>query len=272
MAPWRKYFAALVASAWLSACASVHNTPVNEPAHGSVVDQLHLGFKEVADEDDMLIGLAFSGGGTRAAAFSFGVLSAFDDIPVPRAKDKLLDRLDFISGVSGGSVTAAYYGLKKRAALSDFRERFLLQNAEEGLQTTLSLATMGRALGGGINDQQGLTRWLDAHLFHGATYGQFRASNGYARTMEHTIILAPGASGRGVGRALMTAIEEHARKAGVHSMFAGVSGRNPDGIAFHAALGYVEVARLKEVGWKLGRWHDVAWFQRTLRDMPPEEP
>lgn len=175
MAPWGKYFAALVASAWLSACASVHNTPVNEPAHGSVVDQLHLGFKEVADEDDMLIGLAFSGGGTRAAAFSFGVLSAFDDIPVPRAKDKLLDRLDFISGVSGGSVTAAYYGLKKRAALSDFRERFLLQNAEEGLQTTLSLATMGRALGGGINDQQGLTRWLDAHLFHGATYGQFRA-------------------------------------------------------------------------------------------------
>ena len=175
MAPWGKYFAALVASAWLSACASVHNTPVNEPAHGSVVDQLHLGFKEVADEDDMLIGLAFSGGGTRAAAFSFGVLSAFDDIPVPRAKDKLLDRLDFISGVSGGSVTAAYYGLKKRAALSDFRERFLLQNAEEGLQTTLSLATTGRALGGGINDQQGLTRWLDAHLFHGATYGQFRA-------------------------------------------------------------------------------------------------
>lgn len=97
-----------------------------------------------------------------------------------------------------------------------------------------------------------------------ATYGQFRASNGYARTMEHTIILAPAASGRGVGRVLMTAIEEHARKAGVHSMFAGVSGRNPDGIAFHAALGYVEVARLKEVGWKLGRWYDLVLMQKML--------
>ncbi|MGN6116516.1 MAG: patatin-like phospholipase family protein, partial [Nitrobacter sp.] len=112
---------------------------------------------------------------TRAAAFSYGVLSQFADIPVPRAQDKLLDRLDFISGVSGGSVMAAYYGLKKRAALDDFRERFLLQNAEEGLETTLSLATMGRALGGGINNQQGFTTWLDTHLFHGATYGQFRA-------------------------------------------------------------------------------------------------
>ena len=160
-------------------------------------------------EDDLLIGLAFSGGGTRAAAFSFGVLSAFDDIPVPRASDKLLDRLDFISGVSGGSVTAAYFGLKKRAALSDFRERFLLQNAEEGLQTTLSLATMGRALGGGINDQQGFTRWLDAHLFHGATYGQFRAvgpPRGRPAVRIRPVLPAAGsrgAIGGGVGRVLL---------------------------------------------------------------------
>lgn len=172
---WSGYLGAIVMSVWLGGCASVHNTPVNEPAHGSVVDQLHLNFKEeAADNDDLLIGLAFSGGGTRAAAFSFGVLSEFDRIGVPHASDKLLDRLDFISGVSGGSVTAAYYGLKKKAALTDFRERFLLQNAEAGLDTTLSLATMGRALGGGINDQQGFTQWLDRNLFHGATYGQFR--------------------------------------------------------------------------------------------------
>lgn len=172
---WLRLVCPAVAVLVLIGCASVHNLPVNVPAHGSVVDDLHIGFKDVADEDDLLIGLAFSGGGTRAAAFSYGVLTAFDDIPVPGARDKLLDRLDFISGVSGGSVTAAYYGLKKKAALSDFRERFLLQNAEEGLQTTLSVGTLGRALAGGVNDSQGFTRWLDTHLFHGATYGQFRA-------------------------------------------------------------------------------------------------
>jgi predicted acylesterase/phospholipase RssA len=164
-----------LACAVLSGCASVYNLPVNVPANGSVVDQLHLGFKDVADEDDLLIGLSFSGGGTRAAAFSFGVLSELDKIPVPRSQDKLLDRLDFISGVSGGSVTAAYFGLKKRAALADFRERFLLQNAEEDLRTDLTLGTIGRALSGGVNDQRGFTNWLDAHLFNGATYGDFRA-------------------------------------------------------------------------------------------------
>jgi hypothetical protein len=51
-----------------------------------------------------------------------------------------------------------------------------LRNAEEGLQTNLNLATLGRAFAGGINDSTGFPRWLDANLFHGATFGQFRAT------------------------------------------------------------------------------------------------
>ncbi len=101
----------------------------------------------VAEQDDLLIGFSFSGGGTRAAAFSFGVLEELGSIPM-RAADPTpcWSASTFLSGVSGGSVTAAYYGLKKRAALSDFRERFLLQDAEAGLTTQLSLGTIGRAL------------------------------------------------------------------------------------------------------------------------------
>lgn len=163
------------ACALLLGCASVHNIPVNVPMNGSVVDTLKIGFEDPASADDLLVGLSFSGGGTRAAAFSFGVLQEMDRIPVRGASGSMLDRIDFISGVSGGSVTAAYYGLKKRAALADFRERFLLQNAEAGLTTTLSLGTIGRAFSGGINDSQGFTSWLDAHLFEGATFGSFRS-------------------------------------------------------------------------------------------------
>ena len=97
-----------------------------------------------------------------------------------------------------------------------------------------------------------------------ASYGQFRAGNGYARAMEHTIILADTARGRGLGRALMTAVEDHARARNRHSMIAGVSGGNPDGRAFHAAIGYDLVATVPQVGWKFGRYWDLWLMQKIL--------
>jgi NTE family protein len=163
-------------SAFLLGCASVHNFPVNIPLSASIpADKEKIGFEDPTSLDDSLVGLSFSGGGTRAAAFSFGVLQEMEQVPVRGTGGNMLDRVDFISGVSGGSVTAAYFGLKKRAALADFRERFLLRNAEEGLTTELSLGTIGRAFSGGINDSTGFTKWLDANLFGGATFEQFRA-------------------------------------------------------------------------------------------------
>jgi NTE family protein len=158
----------------LLGCASIQNAPVNQPGSSAgFAGTVHQNFEDRAADDDDLIGLSFSGGGTRAAAFSFGVLEEMANTPA-RGGASMLDRIDFISGVSGGAVTAAYYGLRKRDALADFREKFLLRNAEEGLETNLNLATLGKAFAGGINDSRGFPRWLDANLFHGATFGQFR--------------------------------------------------------------------------------------------------
>lgn len=100
-------------------------------------------------------------------------------------------------------------------------------------------------------------------------YTQFRKGVGYARTVEHTILLAPDAQGRGAGRALLAALEDHARAGGAHTIFAGVSAANPAGRAFHAACGYVEVVTLREVGFKKGRWLDLHLMQKHLSGAGP---
>lgn len=97
-----------------------------------------------------------------------------------------------------------------------------------------------------------------------ATYFPFRGGPGYRFTKEHTIVLSPEMHGKGAGRALMTALEGVARSDGVQSLIAGVSGENPDGIAFHGAIGFAEVARLRRVGYKFGRWMDLVLMQKFL--------
>jgi NTE family protein len=157
----------------LTGCATlVHNEPVNQPLVASAGDTAVHDRELPDDSDDLLVGLAFSGGGMRAAAFSYGVMSELDRIEVgpKRAPTRLFDRVDFLSGVSGGAITAAYFGLKGRAALADFHDRFLLRNAEESLASIVSPINIARAYEGGINDSRQFPHWLDDNLFHGATF------------------------------------------------------------------------------------------------------
>jgi NTE family protein len=159
----------------LAGCASVYNYPGNHPlGTAALINDTGRLDPIVGDDDgDGLLALSFSGGGARAAAFSLGVLQELDRTrSSSRTTKSMLDHVNFVSGVSGGAITAAYFGLKKRAALDDFRERFLLRNAEEGLKTNISLVNLGRALGGGVNDDQ-FSRWLDQNLFDGATFEAF---------------------------------------------------------------------------------------------------
>jgi len=97
-----------------------------------------------------------------------------------------------------------------------------------------------------------------------ATYSQFRTGPGYAHTMEHSIVIAPAETGTGLGRALLTALEDSARGAAVHSLIAGISSANPRAIAFHRALGYSECGTLPEVGRKNGTLLDLIFMQKIL--------
>jgi NTE family protein len=193
----------IACAALLAGCTSViHNDPINQPltANPAQVDAELTPPNAPANNDDMVVAMSFSGGGSRAAAFSYGVLTGFQDTRVPARGGavSLLDRLDFLSGVSGGSILAAYYGLKGPAALADFKQRFLDVNAEESLQTDLSLGNVVRGLQGGVNDATTFPVWLDAHLYNHATFRDLlsrprprvwlNASDIYNRT---TFIFAP---------------------------------------------------------------------------------
>lgn len=104
----------------------------------------------------------------------------------------------------------------------------------------------------------------DGTLVGQASYGQFRGGDGYRTCMEHSISLSPHANGRGIGRALMAAIEDHARARGAHQMIAAVSGENPEGQAFHTRLGYRHIATIPEAGRKFDRYMDLVLMQKFL--------
>ncbi len=163
----------------LAGCASVHNIPLNVPSANPFAATPADAAEAVAggkQSDTAAIGLAFSGGGTRAAAFAYGVLAELARTPSrDRRHHDLLEHIGIVSGVSGGSVTAAYFGLRGRAGLSDFRERFLVQNLMTQLDTNIDLINLGRALGGGINTDTRLRDWFNANLFDNATFGDLLA-------------------------------------------------------------------------------------------------
>ena len=96
----------------LGGCATIQNAPINVPLATADAAPVEASRAIPTNGDDVVIGLAFSGGGTRAAAFSYGVLSEFDrtEAGPTRKNSPLLDRIDYVSGVSGGAVTAAYFG------------------------------------------------------------------------------------------------------------------------------------------------------------------
>jgi N-methylhydantoinase B/oxoprolinase/acetone carboxylase alpha subunit len=105
---------------------------------------------------------------------------------------------------------------------------------------------------------------VDGAVVGYTTWGRFRGGPrfpGYRHTVELTIHVAGSHHGQGVGRALLRALADLARERGVHVMVAGVDRDNAASIAFHASMGFVEVASMPEVGRKFERWLDLVLMQ-----------
>ena len=132
-----------------------------------------------ANDDQLLLLLSFSGGGTRAAAFSYGVLETLRDTTIAcrGCQRRLLDEVDWISGVSGGSFTAAYYGLFRDRMFEDFETRFLKRNIQGDLaRATLFNPVNWTKLSSGYYDRSDLAAdYYNKHVFEGKTFGDLLA-------------------------------------------------------------------------------------------------
>jgi phosphinothricin acetyltransferase len=97
-----------------------------------------------------------------------------------------------------------------------------------------------------------------------ASFGDWRAWDGYRHTVEHSVYVRTDRRGGGIGRALLVELINRARALGKHVMVAGIEARNEASIRLHHKLGFESVGHLKEVGTKFGRWLDLAFLQLTL--------
>ena len=188
MVNFGKWFLVVVLAA-LTGCSA--HFPVNtSQAEASDPTPYYLHKKHNPERsDELLVMLAFSGGGMRASALSYGVLKALDEVPFSQGDDQrsLLDEIDLISAVSGGSFTAAYFGLYGKHILKDFEKDFLKYNIEGALLLRLLYPKYWFKLGSLYYDRSELAAdFYDEHLFNGATFSDLAKAPGPAILINAT--------------------------------------------------------------------------------------
>lgn len=105
---------------------------------------------------------------------------------------------------------------------------------------------------------------IDGRIAGYASYGDWRAFDGFRQSVEHSVYVEKDFYGRGLGKALMTALIERATQGGIHVMVAAIEAGNQGSIALHTRLGFRLVGTHHEVGRKFGRWLDLTMMELKL--------
>jgi L-amino acid N-acyltransferase YncA len=99
----------------------------------------------------------------------------------------------------------------------------------------------------------------------GFAYGSpHRSREAYQTSCDVTVYVDPAYERRGIGRLLYEALLAHLADRGFHAAFAGIALPNDASIALHETMGFSPLGIYREVGWKMGGWRDVGWWQRLL--------
>jgi phosphinothricin acetyltransferase len=104
--------------------------------------------------------------------------------------------------------------------------------------------------------------WEDSGAVLGYAYANtFKERAAYRFSIEDTVYLKPGFEGRGIGKKLLTAVFDEAKKANIHAIVSCITIPNERSVGLHERLGFVKTAHFREVGFKLGRWLDVGYWE-----------
>ena len=131
-------------------------------------------------------------------------------------------------------------------------------STEEWLQKRRDLQASGWPL---------LVAILDGEVIGYAYVAPWRNKPAYRQTVESTIYLAPGHTGRGYGKRLLAALLTHAREAGARQVIAVIADTGSQAsVALHQRAGFRDAGRLRDVGFKHDQWLDVSVMQLPLGD------
>ena len=163
------------------------NRPINPPMDKIDLNAGYRGLSHTREQGgnklpENLVILAFSGGGTRAAAFSYGVLEALRDMELQESSGKkvrALDQVNLITGVSGGSFTALSYGLYGEKLFDQYETDFLKRDVQgEIIARASNPFNWTRLASTGWGRSELAAELYDEILFHGATYADLMKSKG----------------------------------------------------------------------------------------------
>lgn len=169
--------AVVVCALLLTACGSF---PVNPPLakHDPSVGYRFENLEQGSNSDELFVILVFSGGGTRAAALSYGVLEALRDTKIQwkNKKISLLDEVDVISSISGGSFPAAYYALYGSRIFDEFPNRFLYRPVQSDLiKSALTPVGLLKLAGPSFGRSDLAAEFYDREVFGSGTYADLIA-------------------------------------------------------------------------------------------------
>ncbi len=189
---WTRTFWPLAAFFFWAVAIGCAHYPINEPLKQVDPQSGYRGktMGALGDSENLLLYLTFSGGGTRAAAFSYGVLEELKktEVIIDGRKRRLLDEIDGISSVSGGSFTAGYYGLFGDRIFEDFESKFLKKNIQGALavRTLLNPINWFRLSSTYFDRSDLAAEYYDKHIFEGKTFGDLISRKGPLVLMNAT--------------------------------------------------------------------------------------